>query len=247
MEKYSAEVAKILSDAKRNKNWALDFGYKDGKRIITNSDSDSKEILSRLSVFTTKEFDKFVNGYEDLEIKEYTRPNPYSTKRDEDGIYIENCSPLDSLSSGRYYAVVKDNKKLVAGLFTKNKKSVSYGILDHQEDGVYIYSSDYDEIRFVSNERIREICNHNRSILRKSEKELSDEEIIDGLTNINGIFSLCESGVVVANKVFGDKGMDEEKANYMFKVGVKEYMRINASRINYDYEQEIPEVEGWQR
>ena len=244
-EKYANEMAKILNDARKSKNWALDFGFKGGQRVLINCDSSPKDILNTISVFTLDEFDNLTKGFEDLEIKDLERQNPYSTKREKDGIYIEKCSPMDAMGYGRDYAIVKDNKKMLAALNTKTKKHTSIVIMERYDEGIYLYSSDTDEIRFISMEELSELCNYWR--VNTGEKNLTDSEIIDGLTESSRLFSLLSKGTLLANRVSNNEPISEEKANSMFRIGLKEYMRINNARVTEEYENELSNVTSWTR
>ncbi len=244
-EKYANEMAKILSDAKKSRNWALDFGFKGGQRVLVNCDSSPKDILNTISVFTLDEFDNLTKGFEDLEIKDLERQNPYSTKHEENGIYIEKCSPMDSMNYGREFAIVKDNKKMIAVLNTKTKKHTSVAIMERYDEGIYLYSSDTDEIRFIPMDELKELCNYWRINTRNS--NLTDSEIIDGLTESSRLFSLLDRGTILANRVSNNEPISEEKANSMFKIGLKEYMRINNTRVTEEYEKELPDVTSWTR
>ena len=249
MEKYVDLMAKIVDRAKKDGNWSIHFGFEEGQSIIIDQTSETKDILKTISLFTTNEFDHLTKGYEDLDIKEYHRRNPYDTTAEENGIYVEVCEPSRTLTDGRHYAIVKDNKKMSADIFTaRGEKNVSYNISERDEDGIYIYLSSTDEIRLVSNDRLKELCDLNRGLLGKTESELSDGEIINYLNASESIYSLGENnGKVLANNVRHGKPATEDSINHIFTIGLSEYMKLYGTTVTESYEKEISEVENWQR
>lgn len=242
-EKYIHELAKIAYDAKHGQRWALSF--EDGKLI--DGKSSTKEILGIIGVFTPAEFIDLTKGY-DMEIKSLPYRNPYDTTKEEDGIYIEKCDPLSSMSSGRHYALIKGNKKAGIYLNTKTGKSFGANIVDRQEDGFYMYSTSSDEIRFLSNEEMQEKCAHWRTLVGREESaKVSDEEIIACLTNTQALWSLCESGKLIANQLHNGQQPDEARVNQLFTLGIKAYVEMYDPRIVGAYETELEEVADWTR
>lgn len=241
-EQYLHEVAKIAYDAKHNPNWGLRL---DGATVI-NAESDTKTILGRIGVFTPAEFAALTKGY-DFEIKTLPHRNPYSTEKEEDGIYIEKCKPLQSMSNGRHYALISGNKKAGIYLNTKNNKSFSAVIAERHEEGIYVYSISTDEIRLVTNSDIQAKCDNWRKLLNKTREELPDEEIINGITDSQSLWALAQSGTLLANNIHNGQKPNEERFNYLFTTGIKEYMDMYSPRVTESYESELETVSDWTR
>lgn len=242
-EKYIHEIAKILYSAKHPSSlWGLRL--EDGTLI--NDKSESKEILGILGLFTPVEFAALVKDH-DLEIKNYVPLYPYQIAKQEDGIYIEKCDPLTALQNGRHYAIVEGNKKASIYLNTKNDKTLSATIMERHEEGIYIYSSSSDEIRFLSNEKLKELCDNWRILLGEPVGKTPDEDIISSLTDSSALISLSSSGEVLANNISSGKQLDESRINYLFTLGIKEYMDMYAPRVTHAYETELETVADWTR
>lgn len=241
-DKYLHELAKIAYDAKHDTKWGLRL---DDATVI-NYQSDTKTILSRISLLTPAEFATLTKGY-DLEIKDMPSLDSYSTEKEEDGIYIEKKDPLATMGGGRDYAIIKGNKKLHVGVNTKNDKVMSAAIMDQQDDGIYIYVSSSDEIRFISNEKLVELCDLWRKVFPIGTQTPPNDEIIVNLTHTDKLYSLAAGGEVLANKVHNGAPVDEARLNYLFTLGIKEYMDMYAPRVVHKYETELDAVADWTR
>ena len=241
---YIHEVAKILYRAKNPiRYWALE--HENGK--LTNKDSDTKEILNILGLFTPEEFMNLVKGNDTLTISDLPRVNPYEIQEEQDGIYIEKCTELDSMTYGRKYSVVSGDKKLCIGLNTKNDKTMSFSMIERQEEGIYIYSTGTNEIRLITNEQLEEICDNWRGLLMEAKDVHTNEEIITCLTHSSRISSLSKDGVLIANQVFNKEQLDETRINQLFNTGIKNYVEMYSPRIVGAYETELSAVESWTR
>lgn len=241
-EQYIHEIAKIAYEAKHSRNWGLRL--EDDSLI--NAESDTKTILGKIGVFTPAEFSALTKGY-DYEINPLPHRNPYSTEKEEDGIYIEKCEPLQTITRGRHYALVSGNKKAGIYLNTKNNKSFSAVIAERHEEGIYVYSMSTDEIRLVSNSDIQAMCDNERKNLSKTAAELPVEEFINGITDSQSLLSLISSGTILANNINNGQKPDEERFNYLFTTGIKEYIDMYAPRVTQPYESELEAISDWTR
>lgn len=119
--------------------------------------------------------------------------------------------------------------------------------MDQQDDGIYIYVSSSDEIRFISNEKLVELCDLWRKVFPIGTQTPPNDEIIVNLTHTDKLYSLAAGGEVLANKVHNGAPVDEARLNYLFTLGIKEYMDMYAPRVVHKYETELDAVADWTR
>lgn len=242
-EQYIQEIAKIAHAAKQNyPAWGLRL---DDYTLI-NHESDTKTILGRIGVLTPVEFTDLTKGY-NFEIKPLPQRHPWSTEKEEDGIYIEKCEPNHSLQYGRQYVIVKGNKKVNVSVNTRGEKNISAAIAERQPEGVYIYLSDTDEIRLLTNADLEKACDNWRRTLGEAADGFTNEDIINGITDSQALWALYRSGTLIANKVHNGKKPDEARVNHLFTIGIKEYVDLYDPRVVGAYETELDEVANWTR
>ena len=138
-------------------------------------------------------------------------------------------------------------KKANIYLNTKNNKSFSAVIAERHEEGIYVYIMSTDEIRLVSNADIQAMCDNERKTLSKTAAELTDEEFINGITDSQSLWSLRDSGTILANNINKGQKPDEERFNYLFTTGIKEYIDMYAPRVTQPYESELEAISDWTR